>query len=384
MSSQTSGDHQSDLWISLDDAVEGTGVSRRSIQEWIRTGEVKREKRKGKVYLWVADLTAITPLTRPVPEATNESAPRGPEVLLPEAIDSYVAGASMKAVGERLKENRQLQEKILARLEEVSGAIETVQKSALEPKESQLDERTVKELSLLGNVFRSIHQQNEKVSKALEGQELLLKNLESGLDREASWSERWVKGEQKVARWKIVSICLFMLALTLGLFFWKEIEDMVRVHQDEIRLAEEQKRDLLENVEQAEKKVLLTRQQSEEGVKALVTQHSKVLEQERSLKLEKIKELKLEIQAMELEKARALREKDLEKERLVSELKSMSTSERERMEQRYQQELKKLEAREQTLLQLTNKVGAMQSMLEQTMSSSNTNDGLQDAGFYRR
>jgi hypothetical protein len=373
MSSQSSGDHQSDLWISLDDAVAGTGVSRRSIQDWVRTGEVKREKRKGKVYLWVADLTALAPLTRPVPETEPEQVLRAPEVLLPEAMDNYVAGASMKAVGERLKENRQLQEKILSRLEEVGGAIDLVQKNAMEPKGSALDERTVKELSLLGNVFRSIHQQNEKVSKALEGQESLLKNLESGLDREASWSDRWVRGEQKVARWKIVSICLFMMAVTLGLFFWREIEDMVRVHQDELRLAEDQKRALLTDVESAEKNVMMTKKESEKNLKTLVSQHSEFMERERSLNLDKVRTLKLELQAVELEKVRALRDKDIEKERLLVELKSMSASERQRLEQRYQQELKKMEAREQSLLELNSKIGAMQSVLEQTVSSANTN-----------
>jgi hypothetical protein len=376
MSSQSSGDHQSDLWISLDDAVKGTGVSKRSIQDWVRTGEVKREKRKGKVFLWVADLTALTPLTRAVPEVEPEELAQGPEVLLPEAVDSYVAGASMKAVGERLKENRQLQEKILSRLDEVGGAIELVQKNAMEPKDPQLDERTVKELSLLGNVFRSIHQQNEKVSKALEGQELLLKNLESGLDREASWSDRWVKGEQKVARWKIVSICLLMGAMTLGLFFWREIEGMVRSHEDELKQVEEQKRALLTDVELAEKKVILTKKESEKEVSSLVDQHSKAFDQERSMNLSKVKALKLELQALELEKARALRNKDIEKERLLTELKAMSVSERERLEKRYQQELKKVEAREQSLLELTSKIGAMQTtlektILEKTMSSAN-------------
>jgi hypothetical protein len=387
MPSQQSGDQNSDLWISLEDAVEGTGVSKRTIQGWVRSGEVKREKRKGKTYLWVADLTAMTPLTRSEPSA--ESAPQEdatPQVILPEVMDSYVAGASMKAVGERLKENRQLQEKILERLEEVGGAIELVKEKGMEPVAPALDERTVKELSLLGNVFRSIHQQNEKVSKALEGQEELLKNLEAGMDREIKWTERWMKGEKSLLRWKVVALILVVLMIASGMvaaqFYLNEMDKL----EQEQALAEEKRREIIEESEARERDLLLARDEHKKSLQLLKQRG------EETVKHHKL-QFSEEVQRLELEKARALREQALanekllrermdEKERLLKEVKDMAEKQRLLLEARYKEELRQSESSQQKGWEVLNqKIQSMEKVLMQDRGRHGMGELESDSSF---
>ena len=204
----------SDLWISLEDAVHSTGVSRRTIQEWVRSGQVKREKRKGKVFLWVADLTQITPLTREREPQPDEIPSPEPEVLAPSEIYS---GAPLKMLGEKLKENQLMQEQILSKVGEVEGALQRLGELENSP---ALDERTVKELSLLGSVFRSIHQQNEKVGIALSTQDGMIRELGEKLKTEQGWRERWDQIRSRLTIWKgltLAAITIFISLSVIGL-----------------------------------------------------------------------------------------------------------------------------------------------------------------------
>jgi hypothetical protein len=209
-------DPNSDLWISLDEAVRSTGASRRAIQDWVRSGQVKREKRKGKVFLWVADLTQIIPLTRKrVPEPDEVPTPE-PEVLAP---SETFPGAPLKMLGEKLKENQEMQEEILSKVGDVKGALLRLEEIERSP---SLDERTVKELSLLGSVFRSIHQQNEKVGLALGTQEEIIKELGNKLETEQGWRDRWGKIRSKLTLWKALTCIAIIIFIALSVIGFQE------------------------------------------------------------------------------------------------------------------------------------------------------------------
>jgi hypothetical protein len=269
----------SELWISLEDAVQATGVSRRNIQEWVRSGQIKREKRKGKVFLWVSDLTELTPLTRVDPETVPQPEPE----LLPTVLGPNLPSASIKVFGERLSESVGLQKQILQRLDDVQQAA-LAAGADKEPAMPLLDERTVKELSLLGNVFRSIHQQNEKVSDALLKQEQMLSSMGEDANKEERWIAKCSGAERRLGSWKLFSVfvgMLFLLALVSG-FLYDQQQRELGVVAEEKHLKEKellldqvsrQEREADEQIAQKQKVLQGAQQRHERELLSMRQQH---------------------------------------------------------------------------------------------------------------
>lgn len=271
----------SELWISLEDAVEASGVSRRNIQDWVRSGQIKREKRKGRVFLWVSDLAELTPLTRVDPETVVRPEPE----LLPTVLGPNLPSASIKAFGERLTESVDLQKQIMQRLEDVQQAA-LVARAEKDSEAPLLDERTVKELSLLGNVFRSIHQQNEKVNDAILNQERLLTSIKETSFKQEEWAEKFSGAERKLGRWKMITVAvgLFLLSvLGFALLYGhqqRELEvlakaehmkekavllDQVGRHEREVEEQIAEKKKLLQGAQQRHERELLSLDQKHES-----------------------------------------------------------------------------------------------------------------------
>ena len=342
-----SGDNSSDLWISLDDAVSYTGVSRRSVLEWIRSGQVKREKRQGQVYVWVADLAAITPLTRPEPEIQTSKA----ELLSPSFLEGYSSVASIKAVGERLKENMQLQEKILGRLDEVQNAVAKFSTPSSEP---LLDERTIKELSLLGNVFRSLHQQNEKVAKSLDGQEALLKKIDSTVNKEDSWTQRWLNSEKRLGRWRLVTVSTIVLGLAMGLLVWQHIERERENLHNQIRKTDVEKLELLENIATKEKSLL----EKDQAMQQAEREHKIRLAEEATQVEQKM--------LMEMNAREKLLQKEIsEKEALLALLKEKENERLKQIDTLHREELSRMEKNQaQTIATLSEGIDALKIQMQ--------------------
>jgi hypothetical protein len=348
MVSSSTGDNNSDLWISLDDAVSYTGVSRRSIQEWIRTGQVKREKRKGQIFVWVADLAGLTPLTRPEPE---EESPKA-EVLSPSYSDGYTSAASLKAVGERLKENFLIQEKILNRLDEVQNAVVKANERSVEP---VLDERTVKELSLLGNVFRSIHQQNEKVGKALDQQESLLRKMESNIDREDSWTQRWLGSERRLGRWRLLTITFLVLGMAIALLGWQEFTRQMEKWELQVRQSQQENKETIELLAEKNKILLLKEKEIQQ-----LDRDSKLRLAEETAKLEQkfVREMQ--------ERESALQKEISDKEMLLALLKEKEEQHLKQLESMHSQELSRMTANQsQTISALSESIAALKEQMKQ-------------------
>ena len=269
----------SELWISLEDAVQATGVSRRNIQEWVRSGQIKREKRKGKVFLWVSDLTELTPLTRVDPETVPQPEPE----LLPTVLGPNLPSGSIKAFGERLSESVGLQKQILQRLDDVHQAALSTGADK-EPLAPLLDERTVKELSLLGNVFRSIHQQNEKVSDALLKQDQMLSSIREESNKEERWIEKCSGAERRLGRWKLFSVIvgmIFLFALVSAVLYDQQ-QRALGVMAEEKHLKEKevlmdqvsrQERDADEQIAQKQKVLQAAQQRHERELLSMRQQH---------------------------------------------------------------------------------------------------------------
>lgn len=348
-------DPNSDLWISLEEAVSSTGVSKRTIQEWVRSGQVKREKRKGKVFLWVADLTKITPLTREREPKPDEVPTPEPEVLAP-SYENY-PGAPMKMLGEKLKENQEMQEMILAKVGDVEGALQRLGEIEKTP---GLDERTVKELSLLGSVFRSIHQQNEKVGQALGDQGEMIKNLGEQLKTEQSWRDRWDQIRSRLTLWKgltIAAIFIFLSAAVLGLQehlrrqgLW-DLERIEQQHKEEDLINDlDQERQLSSRTSMELKNTSLSLKAKETLVVQMEEEQKKLQERQLQQQAEIRTALQhLQSRELELERMRLAHEKELKKfdERHKAELK--------RMEESFDKTLQSIKDREMLLLKDSNR-----------------------------
>lgn len=215
MNPTSSNDDQSDLWISLDEAVLRSGLSRRTILDWSKSGKVKREKRKGRVYLWVSDLATLTPLTRveKVAEVVSE-----PEVLPSVPSENYGGSnvVQIKLMGDQLKENLERQEEVLEHVTELQNSL-----ARLEEKEV-LDERTKKELSLLGNVFRSLHQQNEKVNLALVSQRDAWDEWQVKNDDREELLSKVNTSNKKASTWLVLLISASVIFFILGFWGFRE------------------------------------------------------------------------------------------------------------------------------------------------------------------
>lgn len=197
MAKTQNNNSDSDLWISVEEAIEKSGVSRRTIQSWVKAGQVKKEKKQGIVYLWVSDLVKLTPLVHREKEvsASTEIIPPSEEVF---STMSNSLGP-IRNLGEQVQESMEVQQKILEKVDELRHDFEMAPRG-----NGQLDAKTVKELSLLGQVFKSIYQQNEKVSETLQNQEKLLLSIK----RDENLKEELDEVKQKK-----------LLQMTSGLFF---------------------------------------------------------------------------------------------------------------------------------------------------------------------
>ncbi len=155
------GQENSDMWISLDEAEKRSGISRRKLLDWTKEGKVKREKKKGVIYVWVADLIKLAPLTQ------TEISSVETEILLPEPEPAATMGTlgPLRNISEQIEVSLGNQNAIIQSFETLQKHIQKISKASNKP---VLDEKTVKELSLLGNVFKSLYQQNEKLNQTLD------------------------------------------------------------------------------------------------------------------------------------------------------------------------------------------------------------------------
>jgi len=160
MPQEQPGQENSDMWISLDEAEKRSGMSKRNLLDWTKEGKVKREKKKGVIYLWVADLIKLAPLTQ------TEISPVETEILspVPEPSTSIGNFGPLRNISDQIETSLDNQNSIIQNFEALQKHIQKISKASNKP---VLDEKTVKELSLLGNVFKSLYQQNEKLNQTL-------------------------------------------------------------------------------------------------------------------------------------------------------------------------------------------------------------------------
>lgn len=174
MPTEQEGQENSDMWISLDEAMLRSGKTKKEIIDWTKSGEVKREKKKGIIYVWVADLIKLTPLTQTeLPPKVKETT----EIIRPESsvASSMAHLAPLRNIAEQMEQSLEQQRHVLEKIDALE--IQINQPVEIEKQPPLLDEKTIKELSLLGNVFKSIYQQHEKISKSLEDQEKVMNQL---------------------------------------------------------------------------------------------------------------------------------------------------------------------------------------------------------------
>ncbi len=197
------------LWIPLEEAVERSGVSQRSLQDWVRTGKIKKERQNGVTYLWVSDLVQLTPLQD---SGAGGARTAPPEIVLQpeETRSSSPAGfvGLSRQIAEEVREGLAVQRQILESVQRLSTQAE-------HDREGRLDEKTAKELALLGNVFRAVHQQNEKVSLGLAAQEQLLKDVLAMNRREDELLHRAEREREWHGR-ALAGLLLLLLALVAG------------------------------------------------------------------------------------------------------------------------------------------------------------------------
>lgn len=169
--------------------MERTGVSQRTLQDWVKSGLIKKEKRAGVQFLWVEDLVRQTPLQQnPEPETQQ------PELLTPQP-----SGGSLslnRQLSQQFAEGLELQKRVLGKIESLEISLK---------QQNPLDPAVVRELSLLGNVFRSIHQQNEKVGLALSRQEQQLSDLLQ-VSRQTGELEGRLEHERERSRWTTTTL----------------------------------------------------------------------------------------------------------------------------------------------------------------------------------
>lgn len=235
MPSEQHGNSGSDLWISLEDAVKTTGVSKRNIESWVREGRIKREKKGGVVYLWVQDLAQITPLASP---ESAEDRSVEPEIIQPVPRDHFSSPTVLgRQISEKLEKGLHLQEELAERMERINQGLEKVEKGAI-------DEKTAKELSLLGNVFRAIHQQNREVSEALASQKQLLEDVPAMIGDRDRLKDEVEKGKRKnlttTAIFSVLVVALLITAVGLGMYFSSEAR---RANEEKERRIEENRKD---------------------------------------------------------------------------------------------------------------------------------------------
>lgn len=247
----------------MDEAVSASGVSRRTIEDWVRSGQVKRERRKGRVFLWVADLAHLTPLTRTElePELTQE-----PEVL--PSTEGFSGPAPLKVLGERFKENAELQRKILEKVESVEVSLHNLPGDG-----SGLDEKTLKELSLLGSVFRSLHQQNEKVNQGLEGQGRTLSEISLLLQENQREGEQKDQLVRRVSRWKSSFLVVGVLSLVIVLVGLREHSMQKANWEDDLLESQQQSTALEADVEKKEGELLKQAKEHRDAVAQKEEQH---------------------------------------------------------------------------------------------------------------
>ena len=382
MNPTSSSDDQSDLWISLDEAVLRSGLSRRTILDWSKSGKVKREKRKGRVYLWVSDLATLTPLTRV--EKVAEVIPE-PEVLPSVPAENYGGSnvVQIKLMGDQLKENLERQEEVLEHVTELQNSL-----ARLEGKEV-LDERTKKELSLLGNVFRSLHQQNEKVNLALVSQkdawdEWQVKNN----DREELLN-KVNTSNKKASAWLYLLISASVIFFIIGFWGFREwtldhqhaeekvhqLEDaksqldvsLEREKLERIELLEKQKQEIHQLTETHENKLTQVEvKQKQEELQARLRQETQLkMQQDKFLSYLKEKDEQLLTQV-------AKQKKDFSE--YQSNLDLQKKEEITRLEQAHQKSIEELERSESEKWQ--RREIEVKSLLEELRSSKGTDKKL--------
>ncbi|MBF0197324.1 MAG: hypothetical protein HQL32_06420 [Planctomycetes bacterium] len=339
----------SDLWISLDEAVLRSGVSKRNIQEWVRSGQVKREKRRGKIFVWVRDLVTLTPLTQKEEVETEELPVMTTEILPPSAGElSQGASASLRLVGEQLRKNSENQENMLTRMDEIQGVLSQVNDM------DRLDPRTIKELSLLGNVFRSIHQNGEKVAEALKTQELMLKGLgeESAKKEELQKEVHDLEKKSDRGYWVAALISVVVLAISGVLYLMmsqeqQKLENNILSQNEEIELKEGEIKVAKNEISKKEdEKLELERQKQAEFIAAQdkYANDLTLLMEKQALEKEKIRQDFQKQKQTEVQEAKALfekRESELS-QNMATQLKAQDEN-LKAMELRHKEELSRLE-----------------------------------------
>lgn len=271
------------LWISLEEAVERTGTSRKNILQWVSEGLIKKEKHKGRVYLWVADLSRQIPLQILDESATPEKINKEDKQLLLSPEGDILPGeivSPLKQFAGQLEESLKVQQKISEQLEVVNDTLAHAPQN-----HSPLDEKTVKELSLLGSVFRSIHQQNEKSNEALEKHHLMLENLSTQLASENSSREKLEKAEKKIFRTGITSIAALALVTGIGFLLLYFLYQDNQQKENDLKIAHKQK---LENEILFEKNLHRLQEEKQARLNELRDAHNEKL---LALTLKKEKEL---------------------------------------------------------------------------------------------
>jgi hypothetical protein len=290
----------------------------------------------------------------------------------------------MKAFGDRLKESVGLQKQILERLDEVQSlALQNVQREPAETK-PVLDDRTVKELSLLGNVFRSIHQQNEKVNEALIKQDELLKSIQDNSAKEKEWSDRWVGSERKIGKWKVMSISattLLIAASGFGAFAYLQQRELTQVQiqtsetekqalADKILLEQQQRKELLDQKkehlaqtqERHEEEVLSLKQEHESSINTLQTSLQQQLTTIKTLSQEELTQrqelwkqeherLKQRLSELEDQYKAQLQNLQAKHNQETSRIRSQHSEEATRRQSQHTAEAKRLRQLQQELLQ---------------------------------
>lgn len=256
----------------MDEAVLRSGLSRSTILDWSRSGKVKREKRKGKVYLWVSDLATLTPLSRVESQVDQLSEP---EVLPSTIPESYSGGSNIvqiKLMGDQLKENLEKQEQVLEHVVELQSTLAKLEQQEV------LDERTKKELSLLGNVFRSLHQQNEKVNLALVSQkESLEKWQQQQGDREAL-IKKVEQSDKKATTWLFGLLSATVIFGVLVFWIFREWQNDHELSTNIVENLEDENRKLNTDLEKEQLNKEALREEKNAEIKNMLSQHSEVLD----------------------------------------------------------------------------------------------------------
>lgn len=332
----------------MDEAVLRSGLSRSTILDWSRSGKVKREKRKGKVYLWVSDLATLTPLSRVEPEVEPLSAPE----VLPSALPENYSGGSnivqIKLMGDQLKENLEKQEQVLEHVVALQTTLEKLEHQEV------LDERTKKELSLLGNVFRSLHQQNEKVNLALVSQKEAIEKWQQEQGHREELIKKVEQSDKKATTWLFGLLSATVLFGVLLFWIYREWENDQELSSHIVENLEEEKRELNTSLEkeQLDKEVL--REKKNQEIKSILSQHNEKVESLESEFREKEKSSQLQyenqLKQQQDKFLTHLEQKDKQVIKQLEQQKSDFEKLKEETEQRKQAEIERLEKTHQSVL----------------------------------